>query len=216
MTPNHSGKNRVYNAVLLLLMCAAAAGINAGCLKESSPTSGESLNNRAATMMTTTAETTVLLVRHGEKAQVEGSDPPLSEIGIKRANDLVRVAEDAGIAAIYCTQFQRTRLTAEPLAAKLNLPVTIVEANLQQPENFINQIAQEIETKHRGQTILVVSHSNTTPKIIERLSGKPAAPIGENEYDNLFIVRLPVPRNNNNGGGASSAAAAATIIKARF
>ncbi len=52
--------------------------------------------------------TTVIVVRHAERAAVEGQDPPLSEAGEQRARALIEAVGDAGVRAIYATQFQRT------------------------------------------------------------------------------------------------------------
>ena len=44
--------------------------------------------------------TTVLLVRHAEKADVAGADPPLSPAGEARAQNLIAVAGDAGVSVM--------------------------------------------------------------------------------------------------------------------
>ena len=67
------------------------------------------------------ASTTVILVRHAEKAAEPADDPPLTAAGATRADALVDLVKDAGVTAVVSTQFQRTRLTAAPTAAKLAL-----------------------------------------------------------------------------------------------
>ena len=42
-----------------------------------------------------------------------------------------------------------------------------------------------------GTATLVVGHSNTVPGVIEALSGVNVGPIAENEFNRLFIVRMP-------------------------
>ena len=37
---------------------------------------------------------------------------------------------------------------------------------------------------------LVVGHSNTPPMLVEALGGAPGGPIGEDEYDRLYVVTL--------------------------
>ncbi len=152
---------------------------------------------------TSASPTVVVVVRHAEKAAVEDSDPPLSEQGIARSQSLVRVAEDAEVSAIYCTQFRRTRETAEPLATLTGAQVNTLQVNHDDTHSYIEQLAADILNKHRGQTTLVISHSNTVPLIVERLGGKAVPAIKDNEYDNLFIVVIP-------------AEGAAKIIKARY
>ena len=127
--------------------------------------------------------TTVILVRHAEKATstTMTNDVPLSDAGRARANELARVLADTHIDAIYTTQFQRTKQTAEPLAREHNLTPAVADPA---------QIADIVRTKHAGQTVVIVGHSNTTPDVIRALGiGKPPA-IGDSEFDDLFIVTL--------------------------
>src|ERR1044071_2972996 len=65
--------------------------------------------------------TTVVLVRHAEKAADPREDPPLLESGNTRAQELARILEPVGIKAIYTSQFLRTKQTAEPLAKQLGI-----------------------------------------------------------------------------------------------
>ena len=62
------------------------------------------------------APTTVLVVRHAEKAWEDG-DPPLSDVGWERAEALLRVAEESGISVLFATQYARTQQTLEPIAS---------------------------------------------------------------------------------------------------
>jgi broad specificity phosphatase PhoE len=136
------------------------------------------------------ASTIVLIVRHAEKAS-DAEDSSLTEAGAERARSLVRVAESAGVSAIYSTQFKRNRDTAQPLSEKLGLPVSEVPVNLQSPGDYGKTLARDITGRHAGQTVLVVGHSNTIPLIIEGLTGRPA-PVSGAEYNDLFIVTVPV------------------------
>lgn len=133
--------------------------------------------------------TTVILVRHAEKAAQPAADPPLTDAGSERAQELARVLHDAGVSAVYATQFARTRLTAEPAAASVGVPVEVVAAS-GDARGYAAEIAKVIREKHAGGTVLVVSHSNTVPLIVEALGGSTVNPIGEDDYDNLIIVTL--------------------------
>ncbi|HEU4537010.1 MAG TPA: hypothetical protein VFS00_22970, partial [Polyangiaceae bacterium] len=55
---------------------------------------------------------------------------------------------------------------------------------------YASNLAQEIRQNHAGQTVLVVSHSNTVPPIVTALSGAAAAPIPETEYSRLYTVTV--------------------------
>src|SRR5256885_3858318 len=84
---------------------------------------------RAAAATTADSTTTILLVRHAEKdTLMVGSDPPLSALGLLRAQELARVLGDTPIAAIYVTPYQRNRQTAQPLATRLGETLTVVNA----------------------------------------------------------------------------------------
>ncbi|HEY8470542.1 MAG TPA: phosphoglycerate mutase family protein [Longimicrobiales bacterium] len=138
------------------------------------------------------AQTTVLIVRHAERADGGAGerDPALSEAGIQRAHALAEVAADAGITAIIATQYQRTRLTALPLAEHLGVPVSVVEVGEGGIAAHVAAVAQEIRSKHAGGVVLVVSHSNVVPLIVRELTGLEAPEIADDEYDHLFIVTL--------------------------
>ncbi len=144
----------------------------------------------SASKATTPNPTTVLIVRHAEKAS-EGDNPPLTEAGLKRAQGLVRVVQDADIKAIYTTQLIRSRDTAKPLADRLGISITEMAVNPANVADYGKTLAKELLDKHKGKTVLVVSHTNIMPALIEALSGKAIEPISDPDYDNLFIVTIP-------------------------
>ncbi len=136
------------------------------------------------------ATTTIIFVRHAEKAETGGDDPPLSEAGERRVEELTRqlLAVDvrAGIDAVYSTPYQRTQQTAQPIADELNLPVNTYDAS--DTEDFLEEILRE----HKGQIVLVVGHSNTVPAMIADVGGHQDVPdIAEDEYDNIYILAIP-------------------------
>jgi broad specificity phosphatase PhoE len=132
------------------------------------------------------AQQLVFVVRHAERADAGGgamatADPPLSPAGRARAATLAAMLADAGVKAIYITEFIRTQETAEPLAAKLRLrPVQVPAAD---PAALV----AKMKSDHPRDIVLVVGHSNTLPAIIKALGG-PAVTIGDNEYDNVFVI----------------------------
>ncbi len=140
--------------------------------------------------------TTVILARHAEK-ELEGDgstgtvlpseDPPLSEAGLRRALALAHVLGEAGVDAIYATQYLRTRSTAQPLADLLRLDV--IEATTGRDE-YAEEMAELIRAEHAGEVVLVVGHSNTVPALIQALGAGAAPQIDEDEYDDLYVVTL--------------------------
>lgn len=135
--------------------------------------------------------TVVYLVRHAEKASSADNNPQLSEAGVRRAEALAQTLGDAGVTTIYTTQFKRTAETAAPLLARTKVGVTMLEVDHDNPQTYVEQLSSDILTKHRGETVVVISHSNTLPLIVERLSGKPVQAIEDDAYSNLYVVTLP-------------------------
>lgn len=158
----------------------------------------------AATAATTvTAQpSTVIIVRHAEKATTPGADPSLSEEGKQRALALAASIADAQIGAVITTQFKRTVETAAPSAAGRGLASATVPATRNMPAH-IQAIVDAVRARPAGETVLVVGHSNTVPAIIRALGGPAMADLCEHDYDNLFILQL--------GAGAEP-----RLIRARY
>jgi broad specificity phosphatase PhoE len=133
--------------------------------------------------------TVVLVVRHADKAS-DAEDSPLNEAGVRRAQALADVASNAGVSAIYTTQFKRNQDTARPLAEHTGVAVTEMPVNLQNPGDYGQRLARDIIEKHRGQTVMVVGHSNTVASIVEGLTGR-AQQLGDIQYGDLLIVTVP-------------------------
>jgi broad specificity phosphatase PhoE len=129
--------------------------------------------------------TTVIVVRHAEKIiDPNNPDVDLSEAGYARAKEIAREFGDAGINAIYATQYKRTQETVKPLSDKTGVPVSIVNS-----KNTSDLLAQ-IRAQNSGQTIFIAGHNNTVPEIVAALGGPQYSTIPETEYDNLFIVTV--------------------------
>ena len=127
--------------------------------------------------------TTIILVRHAEKAP--GENPPLTEDGHRRAGALAHALSSAGVQAIFVSEFLRTQQTADSLAILLGLNPQII------PAADITQLTGRILTDFAGKSVLVAGHSNTVPDIIEALGIPSPPPIPENEFDNMFMVHRP-------------------------
>jgi len=129
--------------------------------------------------------TTLILIRHAEKIiDPNNSDPDLSPAGQTRAQEIVRMFGDAGINAVYVTQYKRTKETVQPLAAKLGLPINQVNSK------STAELLTRIRSENRGQTVFIAGHNNTVPEIIAALGGPTYPTIPESEYDNLYIVTV--------------------------
>jgi broad specificity phosphatase PhoE len=136
------------------------------------------------------ATTTIIFVRHAEKATMPESDPGLSEAGQRRVAELTRQLVDAdvvaGIDAVYATAYRRTQETARPIADALDLPINTYDAA------DMESVLETILKNHKGKIILVVGHSNTVPVLIANLgASKKVPPIDDFEYDNIYIISIP-------------------------
>ena len=143
----------------------------------------------AAWFVSSLSTTTVILVRHAEKELGTIEDPPLSQVGEQRAQLLARMLgerEGPGkIDAIFVSDTRRSQRTAAPLADRLGIAVTTVDAK------DIEGLAKKIRHSHRGQRVLVVGHSNTVPETVRLLSGGPAAPMPDDDYSQMYVVTMP-------------------------
>ena len=128
--------------------------------------------------------TTVFVVRHAEKAVVQGDDPPLSEAGLERALLLNQMLAQAGVTNLYASQFKRTQQTLQPLAEEWNLKPVIVDARK------VPDLVKRLMEESRGGTAVIASHSNLVPAILKQLGVPNQLVITEQQYDDLFVVNL--------------------------
>lgn len=128
--------------------------------------------------------TSFILIRHAEKIISSDNDPQLSTKGWKRANALVHIFEAVGIDAIYASPYRRSIDTATPLATAKQLEIS----------NYIpselDSFAQKLLNTHKGETVVIVGHSNTTPQLVNTLSGTDYPDLKETEYDWFYFVEM--------------------------
>jgi broad specificity phosphatase PhoE len=129
--------------------------------------------------------TTVILVRHAEKAAVPGDDPPLDAVGERRARSLAEALRATKVDAVLVTQYRRTALTAAPLAAAARITPRVVDTRMGGTVHA-SAVAEAVRGES-GKTVLVVGHSNTIPAIVRALGGT-AADMSDADYDDLYIL----------------------------
>ena len=132
---------------------------------------------------------TVILVRHAEKASQTEADPILSDAGTQRAKDLAAVLADARVSSVITTQFQRTRLTAAPLMDAAR-PTSIVVANSGNTTAHVAEVAAAVKARPAGEVVVVVGHSNTIPAIIGALGGPKMPNLCDSQYSMLFVLEM--------------------------
>ncbi len=137
------------------------------------------------------AQTTrYIIVRHAEKdttlanAKMMASDPPLNSIGETRALSLADKLKDHKINQIYSSNYKRTKATASPIAKAQNLNVAIYD-----PRNLDAFATQLLSSENTGKTILIVGHSNSSPKLVNLLIKQDQyKDLDESIYDTYWIV----------------------------
>jgi broad specificity phosphatase PhoE len=136
-----------------------------------------------------TTTTIVVLARHAEKDLSSIQDPPLSAEGEQRAERLAQMfgrGKGVGrIDAIYVTDARRTQQTAAPLAERLGKQAIVVPAA--DTKGLVSRVMRE----HQGDSVLIVGHSNTVPELIHDFGDIDVPPIGDDEYDTLYVLSIP-------------------------
>jgi broad specificity phosphatase PhoE len=125
---------------------------------------------------------TVYLVRHAEKVIDKDNlrNPELTECGQERAESLKNYFSQINLDRIYSTDYVRTRETAKPTAEYKDLDIEIYS-----PGNM-EAIAEMI--LERGEDILIVGHSNTTPILAALLVDEQGYAIPDNVYNQIYQV----------------------------
>ena len=129
--------------------------------------------------------TTYYFVRHAEKDRSDktNKNPNLIQSGILRAAKWSLVLENVKFDAVYSTDYNRTKQTAQPTAEKNNVEIIIYNPRELNSEEFIKNT--------KGKTVLVVGHSNTTPKFVNAVIGKEKyESIDDSNNANLYIVTI--------------------------
>lgn len=134
---------------------------------------------------TTPKTTTYYLIRHAEKDKTDknNKDPHLTKAGKKRANKWATIFKDVKFDMVFSTNYNRTKETAMPTAKANAIDITYY--------NPRNLASKEFIENTKGKTVLIVGHSNTTPKFANALLEKENyALMQEDNNANLYIVTL--------------------------
>ena len=135
--------------------------------------------------------TTVVVVRHAEKATDQGKDPHLTDAGREtRAALLASLVKTQPVGGLYTSEFHRTRETLVPLSEQSGVEIVTVPAR----ETAETLTAKRLIEDHPGQLVVIASHSNLTPEIVEALTGDVAPTIDDSTYDDLFVVTIHTGR----------------------
>ena len=128
---------------------------------------------------------TYYFIRHAEKDRSDptNEDPHLLEKGKQRAEHWATVFKNIDFDAVYSTDYNRTRETAQPTANKNNLNLTLYHPKNMEMIDFLRNT--------KGKSVLVVGHSNSTPEFVNAILGtKKYEHIDDNNNANLYIVTI--------------------------
>ena len=123
----------------------------------------------------------VYLVRHAERVD-QTPESVLTELGETRAEELADLLKGELFTHIYSTPYNRTILTAKPVADQQGLPISEYDAG------DLSGFA-EVVRGLRG-VALVVGHSNTTPILVNHLIGTEFPYLEDHVYDRVYVVSL--------------------------
>ena len=132
--------------------------------------------------------TSYYVVRHAEKEAgttmaantTRTSDVPLSEQGMRRAEELRNQLQDKTIKHIYSTNTVRTKSTVEPLSKSKGIAIEIYDSV---DSIFLGQL------KNSKGNVLIVGHSNTVDDLVNELAGKKIlSNLPDTQYGDIFIV----------------------------
>ena len=128
----------------------------------------------------------VFALRHADRT----ADDDLSPAGRKRALLLARMLAESGVSVVFRSDAVRAARTVEPLKQKLGDALIVKEVGFEGPNGVASHIAKVVDfvkAQPAAAVVAVVSHSNTVGPILQGLGG-PNAPIGDNEFDKLFVL----------------------------
>ena len=141
-----------------------------------------------ATAPPTSAVTTIVLIRHAEKAE-EPKDPGISPAGQRRADALVKELEKLDVGTIIVSNTKRARETAAPLARQRGL--TPVEVPVTEgPDAHAKNVVAVIRALPPGTSTVVVGHSNTLAPIISVLGGPDVRLLCEKQFSVMYVLEM--------------------------
>ncbi|RKE95109.1 SixA phosphatase family protein [Ichthyenterobacterium magnum] len=132
-----------------------------------------------------TETTTYYFIRHAEKDRSDKTNrnPHLTEIGKDRAEHWSKILKHVKFDAVYSTDYNRTKETAQPTATKNSVDITLYNPRNIDGKTFMNAT--------KGKTVLIVGHSNTTPMFVNAILGKEKyKDINDSNNGNLYTITI--------------------------
>jgi broad specificity phosphatase PhoE len=132
---------------------------------------------------------TVIVVRHAEKAPAPANDPVLSAEGIQRSLDLGTALAGTRVTSVVTTHLQRTKLTAKAVTDAMGKEPIVVPASSPTTAH-VEAVAAAVRARPAGEVVLVVGHSNTVPAIVAALGGPKMPDLCDAQYSMMFILEF--------------------------
>ena len=126
----------------------------------------------------------VYLIRHAEKDRSDplNKNPHLNKKGIERSLLWSGYFENKEVKSIYSTNYNRTIETVLPISIAKGIKPIIYSASNINYESFLK--------KEKGNTVIVVGHSNTIPGFVNKLiEDDYYKQINDTVNSNLYIVK---------------------------
>ena len=173
---------------LAVASCLALFSFVFSLLVSSTITSGNELMSNIQSQPGT--KTTIVLLRHaGKDPNAEGSDPPLTARGRKRAAALPGALGNIGVTAIYCPNLQRNIETAKPLAEHLGLKIRIISnRRLLHAEELARELLDEFIVKHANGVVVWIGTRRNVEDLYKLVDGTGDPPT---KYGVIYIVTIP-------------------------
>jgi 2,3-bisphosphoglycerate-dependent phosphoglycerate mutase len=126
--------------------------------------------------------TTYYFIRHAEKVD-SSQNPDLSEKGLQRAELWNKIFSEISFDEIYSTDYKRTLQTASPTATTKKMEIKFYNPKTLNIESFKKETL--------GKKVLIVGHSNTTPKFVNDIINQNLfSDIEDETFGNLYIVTI--------------------------
>ncbi len=134
--------------------------------------------------------TTIVLLRNGgTDPDAEGTDPPLSWRGRKRAAELPAALGNIGVTAIYCPNRQRNRETAKPLADHLGLKINVISIRrLPNSEKLARELLDQFINEHANGVVVWIGNLSDLGELYKLVDGTGDPPT---KYGVICIVTIP-------------------------
>jgi broad specificity phosphatase PhoE len=133
----------------------------------------------------------VFVLRHLEKDPAESKDPSLSAEGKANAQRLSQLSVLQSVKHGFYTPFKRTYET---------LQFFDISKSVYEPGQ-VEKLASDIKKEHCGESVVIVGHSNTVPRIIKAFGGgfnvsyagqslqkEPSIKLSEADYGSIFRI----------------------------